>query len=208
MFFNSESHPSHVLNKWKFGISNPWCCENLLHFTSTLIPAVLMSCLGTFVGFWVSVFTSEGGRARWSGPFPISQVNQGVVYLTLIEVCGRKWDQLFVSQHQTTMLQNCSLCLTILIALDSYTGALKIKCAHFAIHRYTTSSRRHRVKQLRGCGVHFSCVKALTLPCVEALSGQRAFQATMNSSSVIRQHRAIKLLLRTRAHKKDEDKTK
>lgn len=50
--------------------------------------------------------------------------------------------------------------------------------------------------------------EALTPACAEAQSGQRAFQITMNSSSVTPQHPAIKLLLTTRAHKKYEEKTK
>lgn len=93
------------------------------------------------------------------------------------------------------------------ILIDSYTGFLKIKCATLPC-RYSRPGRRHGIKQLRGCGVHFSCVKALTPACAEALSGQRVFQVTMNSSSVILQHFAIKLLLGTRALKQMKTKQK
>lgn len=58
------------------------------------------------------------------------------------------------------------------------------------------------------------CTKAVLPPCVWALSEQGAFQCTqttlshtINSFDVIQWRSAIKLLLRTRAHKKNKDKT-
>jgi len=99
--FKYESNTSHFLNQWKLVISNPWYYETLLHFTSTLISAVVKRhweyTQGIQQAIWglgfhsESVFTSKSGRLLWSIHFPISQDNWGAIYLMLIEASGLKW---------------------------------------------------------------------------------------------------------------------
>lgn len=204
MLFNSESHPSHILNKRKFGISNPWCCENLLNFTSTLIPAglTLSGDCGWILGLCLHLRRWQSKVVCRASPF----TGQPRSYLS--EPYWSLWSEtgpavcFTASDNDATELR-----LTVLIALDSYRFLENKTCP--LCHAQIDQSQQDRQNKAAGrlrCALH--CVEALPPAWAGALSGQRALQATVNSSSVVPQRFAIKPLLSTRAHKKNEDQTK
>lgn len=196
MLFNSESHPPHILNERKFGISNPWCLwkpsEFYKHPNSCRADTVWG--LGLDLG-------------SLSSPEKVAE--QGGLHSIPFH---RSPQELFVWASLKLVEMVPAVCVT---ASDNDATELLIMFNNFNCTRLIPSFPENKTCPLCHAQVDHiqqetekSSWEAEVCTSVwEALTPAWALQVPVLSSRGILQHFAIKLLLPTRAYKKNEDQT-